>query len=121
MDKRAIEHIQVCYQFIEQAEDELNAGDTLQASEKAWGAAVRAVKAASVTRGWKHQSNTAIRRSVAKIAGATEDQELKRLFRSAYGLHEDFYQGNKLEEDVRECIADVRLFIGRIESVIWRT
>ncbi len=121
MEQSAIEHLQVCYLFIEQAEEELDEGDTLQASEKAWGAAVRAVKAVSVTRGWSHETYTAIRKSVARIAGATQDQELKRLFKTAYGLHQNFYQGNKVEEDVRECLAEVRLFIDRIERVIWRT
>ena len=120
MEERAIEHLQVCYQFIEQAEEELDEGDILQASEKAWGAATRVVKAAAVTRGWSHETYSALRKNVARIAGATQDQELKRLFKTANGLHQNFYEGSQDEEDVRQSLADVRLFIDRIEKVIWR-
>ena len=42
---------------MQQADEELGRGDYLQASEKAWGAAVRAVKSVAERRGWEHDSH----------------------------------------------------------------
>jgi hypothetical protein len=46
-----MDHLNISYRFIEQAQDEFEKGDILQASEKAWGAAARAAKAAAEQRG----------------------------------------------------------------------
>jgi hypothetical protein len=119
LTKKVTEHLQTSYLFIEQAQEELNRGDILQASEKAWGAAARIVKAASLQRGWGHASYTALRKSVKKIATEANDQELPRLFRTANGLHLNFYEGSQDEEDVRQSINDVKLLIGKVEIHIF--
>ena len=43
--------------FLEQAHNELRAGDLLQASEKGWGAASQMVKAVAESRGWQHDQH----------------------------------------------------------------
>ena len=116
---KATEHLQTSYIFIEQAEEELGRGDILQASEKAWGAAVHVVKAASVQRRWKHGKYGPLRANVQRIADECNDAELPPLFRLANSLHRNFYEDSLDEEDVRKSIGDVRVFLGKIEKQIF--
>ena len=116
---KATDHLQTSYIFIEQAEEELGRGDMLQASEKAWGAAVHVVKAASVQRRWKHGKYGPLRENVQRIADECNDAELPPLFRLANSLHRNFYEDSLDEEDVRESIGDVRVFLGKIEKQIF--
>ena len=113
---KATEHLQTSYLFIEQADEELGRGDILQASEKAWGAAVHVVKAASVQRRWKHGKYGPLRSNVQKIADEINDSELPSLFRLANSLHRNFYEDSMDGEDVRKSIADVRLFIEKMQK-----
>ena len=112
-------HLQTSYLFIEQAEEELDRGDILQASEKAWGAAVHVVKAASVQRGWRHGKYGPLRENVQRIAEECDDADLPTLFRVANSLHRNFYEDSLDEEDVRKSIGDVRVFLERIEKHIF--
>ncbi len=116
---KATKHLQASYIFIEQAEEELGRGDILQASEKAWGAAVRVVKAASVQRRWKHGKYGPLRENVQRIADECNDAELPTLFRLANSLHRNFYEDSLDEEDVRKSIGDVRVFLEKIEKQIF--
>lgn len=116
---KATDHLQTSYIFIEQAEEELGRGDILQASEKAWGAAVHVVKAASVQRRWKHGKYGPLRENVQRIADECDDAELPSLFRLANSLHRNFYEDSLDEKDVRESIGDVRLFLEKIEKHIF--
>ena len=117
---KATGHLQTSYIFIEQAEEEFGRGDLLQASEKAWGAAVHAVKAASVQRRWKHGKYGPLRENVQKLADECDDAELPPLFRLANSLHRNFYEDSLDEEDVRKSIGDVRVFLEKIEKHIFR-
>ena len=57
------EELSECYlsisrRYLRQAEEELHQkGDTLQASEKIWGAAALALKSVAALRGWNHKSH----------------------------------------------------------------
>ena len=117
--RKVADHLETSYLFIQQAQEELGRGDILQASEKAWGATVRVVKAVSLQRGWSQASQTALNKSVAKLVIEINDQELGRLYRIARGLHRNFYEGSQDEEEVREGIGDVQLLIGKVEKHIW--
>ena len=116
---KATEHLQTSYVFIAQAEEELDRGDLLQASEKAWGAAVHVVKAASIQRRWKHGKYGPLRENVQRIADECDDAQLPRLFRLANSLHRNFYEDSLDEEDVRTSIGDVRVLLDRIEKHVF--
>ena len=95
-------------------------GTCSQASEKAWGAAVHAVKAASVQRRWKHGEYGPLRENVQKLADECDDAELPPLFRLANSLHRNFYEDSLDEEDVCKSIGNVRVFLEKIEKHIFR-
>ena len=76
-------HTEVSRQFIEDAEKYLVQGDLLQASEKAWGAAARKVKAIAEDRGWEHKRHGHLFAVIGNIVADTGQTDLRRLFREA--------------------------------------
>lgn len=112
---RAAKHLDVSNRFIRQAREEFDKGDRLQASEKAWGAAAHAVKAAAAHKGWQHNSHARLYRAVSRIANDVDDPELRDLFLMANALHQNFYEDWQDEEFVRRGIERVRLLVRKME------
>ena len=86
------------YIFLQQADEELARGDLRQASEKAWGAAAQAVKAAGEARGWEHATHGRLYRVVNRLVEETADVQIREQFEVAGRLHQNFYEG-KLNRD----------------------
>ena len=112
------DHALVSRILMEQAQSELDSGDLIQASEKAWGAAARALKAIAQPRGWRHSSHYHYFQIVGNLAELTGRQELRRGFQVAESLHANFYNGWMPEIQVRESIADVRELVADLHLLI---
>ena len=63
-------------ELLAQANAELDAGDSRQASEKAWGAAAQMVKAIAQDRGWQHASHPLIFQTGDRLAEETGDEQI---------------------------------------------
>jgi uncharacterized protein (UPF0332 family) len=111
------EHKEVSRRFMQQADEELDRGDYLQASEKAWGAAVRAVKCIAGQRGWEHDSHRHLFSAARRIADETADPDVRRLFGVANSLHVNFYEGWMDTETVTAGIEDVKLLLHKLETL----
>ena len=103
-------------QLLEQARAELAQGDTRQASEKGWGAAAQAVKAAAEARGWERRTHVALFRAVSRLAEETENDDLDRLFGTANSLHGNFYENWLTANMVRLFVDDVVSMVKRLEA-----
>ncbi len=103
--------------LLQQAERELSLGDTRQASEKGWGAAVQAVKALCERRGWRHRNYKAIRRAVRRAEAEHDELDIQPLFNSAYAMHINFYEETEEPEFVSDGIRDVRRFIDKLDAL----
>ncbi len=103
--------------LIHQAQEEFDRGDRLQASEKAWGAAAHAMKAAAERRGWNHNGHGLLFAVSAQIARDMESPELHRLFREASALHQNFYEDWETDSSVQIGIASVVLLLKRMEEL----
>ena len=101
-------HTEVSRLFIEDAERYLGQGDLLQASEKAWGAAARKVKAIAEDRGWEHKRHGHLFAVIGNIVADTGQTDLRRLFREANNLHINFYEGWLTVQDVSESLEAVK-------------
>ena len=104
-------------ELMAQARDELAAGDLLQASEKAWGAAAAAVKSIAEMRGWQHYAHILIAAAVWRISREHRQPRIRTLFKSANDLHQNFYEYRYGEEEVAEGIAEVAELLAFLESV----
>ena len=112
------DHALVSRRFMQQAQTELDSGDLLQASEKAWGATARALKAIAQRRDMRHSSHYHYYQIIRHLMEVTGRQELRRGFQVAESLHANFYNGWMPETDVRESIADVRELVADLHLLI---
>ena len=97
---------------------ELSAGDTRQASEKAWGATVQMLKSIAEQRGWEHKGHRLIRRAASRLADETGDAEIRRLYRTASDLHTNFYENLDTAADVAAGLEDVRRLLDKLEPLM---
>ena len=100
-----------------QAASELDAGDVVQASEKAWGAAVQAVTAAAERRGWEHRSHAALFQAMDWLAQDYRGDSIQRRFHVASSLHQNFYEDWMTEGNVRAALFDVADLLEMMEAM----
>ena len=104
--------------FLAKAREELAAGDLEQASEKAWGAASLMLKAVAQQRGLDHETHNQLFRVLRVVVSELDDQELRRLFNDANGLHHNFYEHRLTAEEISDDIDSVERFVERVESFL---
>ena len=109
-------HMETSRRFMLQAEAELRAGDEMQASEKAWGAAAHAVKAVAEMREWRHDTHADLFRAVDNIVRLSGDPEIRLLFNNANDLHKNFYEGWFDEEYIAGGIDDVKRLLTKLDA-----
>ena len=103
--------------LLQQAETELAAGDTRQASEKAWGAAAQAVKSISTDRRWPHDSHALLHQNVSRLVSESSDEQIEHLFAVATRLHVNFYENWLDEATVRRGLIAVQRFIDKLDAL----
>ena len=102
-------HLEISEQLLRQASDELDAGDLIQSSEKAWGAVVHYVKSVAVERGWAHDTHRDIFTNVGRIIGNRDaDDPRRRLLKSVRALHVNYYEDEMDAPTIRGGIRDAR-------------
>ena len=111
------EHITITQSMLEHAEERLQAGDLIQASEKGWGAVAHYLKAVAKQRGWQNRSHRDFFYIKDRLANETEDPgRISLLFREANALHQNFYEPLYLPSDVRGGINSAKEFIDLLEE-----
>ena len=113
----AEQYRQTSARFMLHAEYEFGRGDLLQASEKAWNAAVQQLKALATLRGMEHNDHWKLRLVARQIVDETGQERIGRLFRSGEALHSNFYEQWMPEDEVRESMSDMRELIDLLLSV----
>ena len=110
-------HSETSLHLIRQADEELERGDFLQASEKAWGAAVHAVESIAERRGWEHDSITHLFIAARWISEETGDNHIDTLFSLTYGLHINSKEGWMDDGTVVDNVGEVKLLLNKLEDV----
>jgi len=111
-------HLKLCEKYLVEAEELLKRGDYVQASEKGWRAAAQMVKALAAKEGRRVLSHGELHREVVRIAKAVNDDEIKRLWRSAIALHQNFYENWLPQEMVEKNIEDVKKLIEKLKRLL---
>ena len=110
-------YVEISQHLIEQAQEELDRGDLMQASEKLWGAAAHAVKALAQERGWNHNRHDLLGDVVEQIADEWDRTDLITLFGSASIMHNNFYEHRMGASRVQVGINDSRTLMGELEAL----
>ena len=104
-------------ELIAQARIELDAGDLLQASEKAWGAAAASIKSVAEMRGWQHYAHTLIRAAAWRISREYRRPQIMGMMVCAYDMQRNSYEDHYGEEEVAEGIAQVAELLKVLDQV----
>ena len=100
-----------------QAQEELDAGDVMQASEKAWGAAAHAIKAVAEKWGWYHQGHFRLNAVVEFISFERGRPELVSLYSEPSILHSNYYEHVYFADRVQVAINSVKAFVDEMELI----
>ena len=103
--------------LIRHAEDMLEAGDRLQASEKAWGAVVHRLNVVADNRGWKYETVTDACTVVLNLAREQGNPRIRILFDVAQGLHINYYGDIKTTDYLRSEVEDVKELLSILERI----
>ena len=111
------EHTEITQRMLTHADEFLQAGDLVQASEKGWGAVAHYLKAVAKQRGWRNESHRDFFTIKNRLAQETDNPDrIHSLFDSARVLHQNFYEPISPAEDVERGIERAKEFIGRLEQ-----
>ena len=100
--------------FWRQAQEELEKGDLLQASEKGWGAAAQMVKAVAVCKGLEHHGH----KDLFRVVSGLDDDQLKVNFGLANSLHSNFYEGWMDEALVKRYLVAVGELVHTLDGTV---
>ena len=111
-------HMATSQRLIQQAVVELDSGDTLQASEKAWGrgGAFLLESVCGTARAWRHKSHSDLFTVANRLSKETQRPEFNALIRSASALHVNFYEGWLPADSVRDGIGEVESLLDGLEQ-----
>ena len=113
------DRVQISRRFIRQAREELERGDRLQATEKAWGALAQLFKAHGQQRGWL---NLGSHRTVGHIARQLhleyDDIDVASAYIAADNGHRNFYDNEMSPPEIEDIITVVASVLPQLESAL---
>ena len=78
--------------LLKHAQEQLERGDTVQASEKVYGAVSHAVKAYGELRGWNHYNHHRVGLILDQLSEEWDDSRLVTLHMAVKALHDNFFE-----------------------------
>ena len=105
-------------ELLAKARLELDAGDLLQASNKAWGAAAFALKAVAEKRRWFNEADWKLRRAAMVLSDEAADPTILYSYDTCRDAHFNFYRHLYQPRDVRIAIAAAEYIIARINPTL---
>ena len=103
--------------LIRHAWRELENGDRLQASEKAWGAVAHRLKAIAAIRGWRYETHSQAFGIMDRIEAELGEPEIDQIFRTANDLHKNYYNDTMTLQDIRVSIASIERLLDILRQV----
>jgi len=116
-EARAELYLKLCEKYIREAEELLAKKEYARASEKAWGAAAQMVKALAAREGRELGSHAVLWEYVDELAERLGGAELRRLWRTANALHQNFYEDWMPPREVELSVRDVKALLEKLRSV----
>ena len=103
--------------LLEQAQDELDKGDILLASDKVWGATAQAIKAVCQRMGWYHHAHNHLDAAVNYLPTEMNRNDLLNAFGSLESLHSNYYEHQKEAYEVGVQIDNASFFTSALAAV----
>ncbi len=103
--------------LLRQAQEELDDGDFIQASEKAWGSAAHAIKAIAEKWGWCHQGHYRLDAVVKFVSYEMGRVDLINLYLHPSVMHSNYYEHELEPDDIQTAINATGVFVGEMEKI----
>ena len=100
-----------------EAQQELNQGDTMQASEKAYGAVSCAAKAYGEKRGWNHYNHHRVGLIIEQLREEWQEPFLVTAHSSVKALHDNFFEHELATVAVQDHIDLAKALVARLEEI----
>ena len=109
---------QAAHHLLQQAQDELAAGDLRQASEKAWLVTAQIIKAHAQHRGWPHHAHWHLNQAIDNLIQETNDQTLRALFNTAQALHTNAYEMWLSQQAVQHNLQLIQQLMPQLDALL---
>ena len=103
--------------LLEQAHEELDKGDVLQASDKVWGATAHAVKAVCRRMGWNHHAHNHLSVAANYVLSQIGRTELRLAYGYLEALHTNYYEHQRGADEIRTGVESAARFIPEFLSL----
>ncbi len=100
--------------FIEKADEYLRAGDTVQASEKGWGAVAEAFKSIAEERGWNHQGHRLLNDVAFQLQEEWGREDVMSMFDATEKLHVNFYEDVMELDEIASRIGTAKVLMDEL-------
>ena len=112
------DHGRQAQEFLSASDNEFDAGDPLQASEKLWGAATHAVMAVAMRRDWPCRTHRSMKNAVSRIQQETGEDYLAEGFGIAEKFHRNFYHDEMQDYEIEVDRPSVHRFVHRMLALL---
>ena len=103
--------------LLKHAQEQLDQGDTVQASEKAYGAVSHAIKSYGELRGWNHYNHFRVGLIVDQLGEEWNDQSLVTLHMAVKALHDNFFEYEMSTVQVQAGIDAAKEIMAKLETI----
>ena len=117
-DAEAVRNIRISRELLAKAWQELDSGDLLQASEKAWGAAAFALKAAAEKRRWFNDADWKLGRIADILSLELDDPSITTGYSATRDAHYNYYHHEFGAWQIAARIAAAARVISNLEPVL---
>ncbi|MDE2841776.1 MAG: hypothetical protein OXN21_00185 [Chloroflexota bacterium] len=117
-DEESERHALISRDFLVKAREELDKGDLLQASEKAWGAAAHAIKAVAEKRRWFSEADWKLRQAALIVEDELDDRFIMGSYSVAREARYNFYLHHYTIREVERAIEAAEDLIARLTPTL---
>lgn len=110
-------YAQLSQRLLKHAQEQLALGDTVQASEKAYGAVAHAVKACGELRGWNHYNHYRVGLTLDQLREEWNDPSLVTLHMAVKALHDNFFEYEMSTVQVNAGINAAKEIADKLEMI----
>ena len=103
--------------LLQQAEEELDKADVLQASEKIWLAVAHELKAIAQQRGWNHRYHNHLRAEVSFLSMEWNRPDWLVIFGAIENMHTNAYEHQWFPSDLRPYLEPARSYCQELSEV----
>ena len=110
-------YFRLSQRLLKHAQEQLDRGDTVQASEKAYGAVSHAAKSCGELRGWNHYNHHRVGLILDQLREEWDAPELNIGYMAVKALHDNYFEYELATVQVQDSINMVKEMFAKLEEI----